>query len=523
MNALDWGLAYQGPSRRPDFDYGQTQTVAVARGAGVSRTLVSPGRWCFQDKELCLVSSSSLRILIVDDQTEVRTYVRRVLEEKGYEVLEAPQPSAGLAVFEREVDTLSLVILDLDLGAGVPDGLELLRSMKRIQEAVPVLILTGKGTASSGAEAIRLGAADVLEKDLYIEESLEASVEKIQRLQNVVGENRRLAAENVALRRTVDYYTAEFRRRYTMVGDSPAFRSTIEESKRVANVPRPVLIRGERGTGKELIAALIHYHSDRRDRPFVTVNCAAFHGNLLESEMFGHEKGAFTGADKRKVGRFELANGGTLFLDEVGNMPMDFQEKVLRVLEYQKFERVAGTETIAVDVRVVAATNSNLEQMMEAGTFRPDLYDRLAFKEIRLPPLRDRGEDIPLLVEHFRQQLTEEIPWVARRMFTPEAVEMLQRHAWPGNIRQLKNVVERLLCASESPRIAGTEVALEIGDRVDTAHTFQDKVAQLELQLIMEALQRAGGNQRLAAESMGLTYDQFRHLFKKYRIKDRVD
>lgn len=478
---------------------------------------------CLPAKGTGLGQSSLQRILIVDDQSEVRAYVRRVLEEKGYEVLEAPQPAEGLEVFEREVDTISLVILDLDLGTGVPDGLEVLRKMKKRQEAVPVLILTGKGTASSGAEAIRLGAADVLEKDLYIEESLEASVEKIQKLQNVVHENRRLAAENVALRRTVDYYTAEFRRRYTIVGDSPAFRSTIEESKRVANVPRPILIRGERGTGKELIAALIHYHSDRCDRPFVTVNCAAFHGNLLESEMFGHEKGAFTGADKRKIGRFELAHGGTLFLDEVGNMPMDFQEKVLRVLEYQRFERVSGTETISVDVRVVSATNSNLEQMMEAGTFRADLYDRLAFKEIRLPPLRERGDDIPLLVEHFRQQLSEEIPWVARRTFAPEAIELLQRHAWPGNIRQLKNVVERLLCTGETPRVTGTEVALEIGDRIETAHTFQDKVAQLELQLIVEALQRAGSNQRAAAEALGLTYDQFRHLFKKYRIKDRLE
>lgn len=461
------------------------------------------------------------RILIVDDQNEVRDYVRRVLEEKGYEVLEAETPKAGFELFQQQGESLALVILDLDFGAGVPGGLDLLRQMKAHEEAIPVLILTGKGSASAGADAVRLGAVDVLEKDLYIEETLDASVEKIQRLQQVVEEKRRLEAENVALRRKVDYYAAEFRRRYTMVGECAAFLETIEQAKRVANIPRAVLIRGERGTGKELIAALIHYHSDRSDQPFVTVNCAAFHGNLLESEMFGHEKGAFTGADKRKTGRFELAHGGTLFLDEVGNMPMDFQEKILRVIEYQKFERVAGTDTISVDVRVVAATNADLESMMKEGTFRPDLYDRLSFKELRLPPLRERSEDVPLLVEYFRNQLAEEIPWVAQRTFTDEAVQALQNHAWPGNVRQLKNVVERLLCADDSPKVEGAEVALEIGDNAqEVAHGFQDKVAQLELQLILDALRTSSGNQRGAAEELGLTYDQFRHLYKKYKIKD---
>lgn len=467
--------------------------------------------------------ADSRRILIVDDQPEVRDYVRKVLEEREYDVLEAEDPPTGLKVFKKEGDTLALVILDLDFGAGAPSGIELLRDMKKANEAVPVLILTGKGSAASGAEALRLGAADVLEKDLYIEETLDASVEKIQRLTAVVDENRRLAAENDALRKQVDYYAQEFRRRYTMVGESPAFMRTIEEARRVADVPRPVLIRGERGTGKELVAALIHYHSQRHDHPFITVNCAAFHGNLLESEMFGHEKGAFTGADKRKVGRFELAHDGTLFLDEVGNMPMDFQEKALRVLEYQKFERVAGTQTISVDVRVVAATNADLEAQMKEGTFRPDLYDRLSFKEIHLPPLRERREDIPLLVEYFRQKLIEEVPWVAERAFSPEAVEALQRHNWPGNIRQLKNIVERLLCAGDAPLVQGTEAVLELGDSDEGGSGFQDRVQRLELQLILDALRKANGNQRGAAEELQLTYDQFRHLYKKYNVKERLE
>ena len=272
------------------------------------------------------------RILIVDDQPEIREYVRKIVEEKGYEVVEAEDGEEGLSRYQEETASLSLVILDFDFGNGKTDGLETLRRMKSASEDVPVVILSGKATVPVAVEAIKLGAADVLEKDTYIEKTLDASVDKIRRFQKVVDDNRRLVAENRALKRKADFYESAFRRKYQMVGESPAFRRVIEEARRVANIPRPVLIRGARGTGKELVAALIHYSSDRHEKPFVTVNCAAFHGNLLESEIFGHEKGAFTGADKRKIGRFELADGGTLFLDEIGNMPTDFQEKILPVV-----------------------------------------------------------------------------------------------------------------------------------------------------------------------------------------------
>ncbi len=465
-------------------------------------------------------------ILIVDDQPEVRDYVRNVLEQRGYEVLEAADGEQGLDQYRKSLHTLSLVILDLDFGVGAQTGIELLREMKKISDEIPVMILTGKGSASEGAEAIRLGAADVLEKDVYIEQNLDVSVEKISRLMRVVEENRRLVAENARLRTMTDFYESEFRRKYTMVGESPAFANVVDEARRIANVPRPVLIRGERGTGKELAAALIHYSSDRHDKPFITVNCAAFHGNLLESEIFGHEKGAFTGADKLKIGRFELADGGTIFLDEIGNMALEFQEKILRVIEYQKFERVAGSETIAVDVRVVAATNADLETMMKEGSFRPDLYDRLSFKVLKLPQLKDRREDIPLLVKHFRNELIREVPWVAERSFSDSAIKVLTGYAWPGNIRELKNVVERLLCGKDKPLIDAAEAGLELGAATETAvssaETFHEKIAEREIQLLLEALRTTGGNQRAAADQLDLTYDQLRHLYKKYSLKDRM-
>lgn len=451
-------------------------------------------------------------ILVVDDQAQLRTYVRGVLEEMGHEVLEAEGRDDAIAAFREAAPELFLVLLDLDFG-GRKIGLGILEELRGIDDGVPVMLLTGEGSAADGAEAIRLGAAEVLEKDTSIERSLGVAVEKVRRMRSILDENR-------GLRARVELYEEAFRRRYELVGESPAFRGLIEEAHRVARVPRSILVRGERGTGKELVAAYIHYHSDRAEKPFVTVNCAAFHGNLLESELFGHERGAFTGADRRKIGRFEQANGGTLFLDEIGNMAQEFQEKILRVLEYQRFERVAGSETIETDVRIVAATNADLEAMMADGRFRPDLYDRLSFKELHLPPLRDRHGDVPLLVEHFRRRLSAEVPWVTERTFSDGALKLLGRHPWPGNVRQLKHVVERLLCAGDDPRIEGAEVALELEDREQSGGGLKDRIEALEKKLVLDALLRSGGNQKAAAEALDLTYDQLRHLYKKYSIKD---
>ncbi|MHC5040008.1 MAG: sigma 54-interacting transcriptional regulator, partial [Planctomycetota bacterium] len=293
--------------------------------------------------------------------------------------------------------------------------------------------------------------------------------------------------------------------------------------RRLAAIPRPVLIQGERGTGKELVAGAIHFMGPRAKAPFVTVNCAAFHGNLLESEMFGHEKGAFTGADKRKIGRFELADRGTLFLDEVGNMALDFQAKILRVIEYQEFERVAGTERVKVDVRVIAATNADLKKMMQAGDFREDLYDRLTFAVIEVPPLRDRPEDIDVLVEAFSQRIVEEIPGIFPRRFSPEVIRRFKAHAWPGNVRELKNVVERLTCMESEDPVRVSDLSPELLTLPEAPKTFNERVEAFQVQILMEALQKTKGSQKNAAGLLGLTYDQFRHMVRKFDLTRRME
>jgi DNA-binding NtrC family response regulator len=276
---------------------------------------------------------------------------------------------------------------------------------------------------------------------------------------------------------------------------------------------------GERGTGKELVASYIHQKSRRASGPFIAVNCAAFSGNLLESEMFGHEKGAFTGAGGRKLGRFELADGGSLFLDEIGNMSEDFQEMILRVVEYQKFERVQGTETVEVDVRLLAATNADMEAMMERGDFRRDLYDRLAFKTITVPPLRERAEDIPALVDYFLEELQREVPSIGRKHFSPSALEKIQEFSWPGNVRQLKNVVERLALESPGDEITPGHLGLDERTAQVAGKSLIEKVDNFEKTLVQQALASAGGNQRAAARALGITYDQFRHCYKKFGLK----
>ncbi|MCA9412333.1 MAG: sigma 54-interacting transcriptional regulator [Candidatus Omnitrophica bacterium] len=302
------------------------------------------------------------------------------------------------------------------------------------------------------------------------------------------------------------------------VGDAPSFLNVVQEALKFAKIPRPILIRGERGTGKELMARFIHASSDRCDHPYVVVNCAAFQEELFVAEMFGHEKGAFTGATRERKGKLELAHGGTLFLDEVANMTRSAQEKLLRVIEYQKFERVGGSDTLEVDVRVIAATNCPLEDMMSKGDFLPDLYDRLCFAELQLPPLRKRREDIPHLIEHFVRLLHIEIPNLEPTHFTETAIKELQAYHWPGNIRQLKNVIERLYVSDEDNVIHAAELPLEITTVEPLGGNFKDRVRAFEQSLLLGALKDAKGNQREAAKNLGLSYDQLRHYYKKYNL-----
>ncbi|MFB3040388.1 MAG: sigma-54-dependent transcriptional regulator, partial [Candidatus Poribacteria bacterium] len=341
------------------------------------------------------------RILVADDQTAMQDLLTDLLERRGAEAVAVGTAEEGLEQISKSPDGFDLAILDLDFGEGAMNGITCLEEIKKINPSLPVIILTGKGTISTAVEAIKLGAQEYVEKDFYLEENMELALTRLDRLIRATIDNKRL-------RREREFYREELKGRYNIIGKSRAIRQMLELIEEVAPMPRPVTIRGERGTGKELVAAAIHNNSDRRKNAFITVNCAALAEGLLECELFGQEDNAFTNSSFRE-GRFVLADKGTLFLDEIGNMSPEFQQKILRVLEYQQFERVGGTKTVKVDVRVIAATNSDLELDIESGKFRADLYDRLAFETIWLPPLRNRKEDIEILCYHFMDGLAAEV------------------------------------------------------------------------------------------------------------------
>ncbi len=308
------------------------------------------------------------------------------------------------------------------------------------------------------------------------------------------------------------------RAREAGIGRSRSFLEIVEQARDLAKIPRPILIRGERGTGKELLARFVHGASPRCGRPYLIVNCGAFQDELLVSHLFGHERGAFTGATEQRIGIFERAHGGTLFLDEVANLSRNAQARLHRVVEYQTFQRIGGSTPIKVDVRLIAATNADLGQMIERGEFMPDLYDRLRFAEIVLPPLRKRRQDIPLLIDHFITQLHAELPDLGAAEFTQAAVRDLQAYHWPGNVRELKNVIERLYVSDRDRTIHSSELPLEITTTEPIRGTFDQKVRAFEKALLLNALKDVDGNQRAAARQLGMTYDQFRHYYRKYDL-----
>jgi DNA-binding NtrC family response regulator len=304
-----------------------------------------------------------------------------------------------------------------------------------------------------------------------------------------------------------------------IIGNSTALLDVLEKAKAFAPVPRPLIIRGERGTGKELLAQFVHRHSGFKG-PFVAVNCAVFNDELLSSELFGHEKGAFTGAASRRTGCLEKARGGTLFFDEVGNMSIRFQENLLRVLETRKFERLGGREILSADTRFIFATNADLENMMQRGEFRKDLYDRIAFETLTLPPLRQRREDIPILVAYFTSMLVMEIPNFDPRPFSTEAVRQMMQYYWPGNVRELKNVVERLLLQPGEDMVLTSDLPLEITAAAPAGKNFNEKVEAFKRHLVLGAWLDSGRKQKKAADILGVSYDQFRHYYKKYGLND---
>jgi len=469
-----------------------------------------------------MVSRKKNTVLIADDQQEMRDLLGEKLRALGKDVTAFSSGTRLVQQLEQGEDGVELVVLDLDFGPGEPDGIDILQQVKEVRPELPVIILTGKGSIDAAVEAVQHGAADFIEKDLYVEDKLELGMEKVERMLQVLRENARLKAENEALGRENVFYRTELGQRYRIVSASPKIESLLEQVEQIASIPRPVLIRGERGTGKELIAAALHYGGARANRPFVKLNCAALSDTLLESELFGHEKGAFTGATEKRQGRFETADGGTLFLDEIGNTSIEFQKNVLRVIEYQEFERIGSTQTIRVDVRVVAATNADLDQEIEEGRFRADLYDRLRFSVIHLPPLRERVEDIHPLVEYFTQQLCDEVPSIVHRPLGDAARGAMETNPWPGNVRELKFAVERALCVAlgdcVEPEDLPPEVLGEGKSAVPIAGDFDGQVSGFELGLLKRALDGTGGSQKEAAKALGLSYDRFRHLLRKHEL-----
>ena len=463
------------------------------------------------------------RVLIADDQPEVLDLLAGTLRSRGKEV---EAFATGAKLVQHLIDTtdeVELIVLDLDFGAGEPDGIATLKQIKRDRPDIPVIILTGKGSVDAAVDAVQQGAADFIEKDLFVEDKLELSMEKVERMLQVMRENAQLRARNKTLDHDNRLYRSELGRRYRIVSDSPAIQSILRQVEQIASVPRPVLIRGERGTGKELIAAALHYGSDRAERPFVKLNCAAVSESLLEAELFGHEKGAFTGANEARRGRFEMADGGTLFLDEIGNTSLEFQQNLLRVIEYPEFERVGGNRTIRVDVRVVAATNADLAEAIASGQFRADLYDRLRFSELAIPPLRQRREDIRLLVDHFAAEMAQEVASVPARRFSPRALAALETYAWPGNVRELKFAVERALCVAVGDSVETADLPLEIATgktaiSEGATTSFDDQLSALERGILQRALDEGGGSQKSASTALDLTYDRFRHLLRKHGL-----
>jgi two-component system, NtrC family, nitrogen regulation response regulator NtrX len=365
------------------------------------------------------------RILVIDDEVAIRDSLRMTLEYEGYDFIGAATGQEGLALVERE--SPDLVLLDVKMPG--MDGLEVLDRLRAMNETLPVVVISGHGTISTAVEATKKGAFDFIEKPF-------ASERVLVSLRNALDQGR-LRDENKSLKRAVEV-------RHQMIGDSAGLKQVMGAVGRAAPTNATVLIQGESGVGKELVARTIHRNSLRSRERFVQVNCAAIPEELIESELFGHEKGSFTGATEKQVGKFEQADKGTIFLDEVGDMSAKTQAKVLRVLQEGEVERLGSARTIKVDVRVIAATNKNLEEEIEKGRFREDLYFRLAVIPIFVPPLRERPEDIPLLVRHYMDYFSRENNVRPKRITQP-ALDALQRYRWKGNIRELRNTVERLI------------------------------------------------------------------------------
>ena len=450
----------------------------------------------------------SRKILIVDDERGVRAALGQLLEYEGYEVRTAENAVDAIAEYERYRP--HLVFMDVKM-AGI-DGLEALKKIRDLDPSATVVMISGHGTIQTAVEATQLGAYDFLEKPLDTDRILVTLRNALQHLE--------LHAENTRLRETIEA-------RYEMVGRSYAIRALIDTIERVAPTPARVLITGENGTGKELVARAVHRLSSRASEPFIEVNCAAIPSELIESELFGHMKGSFTGAVNDRAGKFELADGGTLFLDEIGDMSLAAQAKVLRVLEDGVVTRIGGSKPHAVDVRVIAATNKNLEAEIGEGRFRQDLFYRLNVVPVTVPPLRDRREDIPALVQHFVNLLTQR-EGMAPRAVAPDALERLTSYDWPGNVRELRNTVERLLILTTATRIAAADVDRLLGRRAAEGtslgslleyKTFEDFREAAERSFLLAKLREMDWNVAETARNLDMPRSNLYKKIERYGLQ----
>jgi two-component system NtrC family response regulator len=444
------------------------------------------------------------RILVVDDEPTQLELVGGFLRRQGFEVAEAASGQAAVARFKQE--PFDLVLTDQRM----PDlsGLEVLEAVRAASPDTAVVIMTAFGTIETAVSAVKAGAADYLAKPLNLDELLH----RIHQIQD----RRRLLTENRELRAAL----AERHRVEGNIGESGAMQEVLSVVRRVAPSDATVLIRGESGTGKELIARAIHYASPRAARALVKVNCAALAESLLEAELFGHEKGAFTGAVAARKGRFELADGGSLFLDEIGDLPPHLQVKLLRVLQEREFERVGSSRPIKVDVRLLAATHRNLETLVREGRFRDDLYYRINVVTIQLPPLRERREDLPLLIDHFLRAFADKNGKSIRGL-TRDAREALLRYEYPGNVRELENLIERAVVLTRDDVIGLTDLPLTLDTQaaeVESGPGLVAAVEGLERRMIREALAKADGIQTRAAELLGIGERVLRYKLKKYGL-----
>ena len=448
------------------------------------------------------------KILIVDDDPDIREVIRDRLKAMRFEVLEASDGIGALAKLRE--DSPSITLLDLQMPK--KGGLEVLKAVREEGLETTTIVITAYGTIDKAVEAMRSGAYDFLTKPF-----------SPGHLEVVIGK----ALEREGLRRENLLLSAEVKGRdQPIIGHSPLIRSAVELVKRAAASHSTILLLGETGTGKEVFARAIHQWSPRRDKPFVVVNCVALSEELLESELFGHERGAFTSAHRMKQGKLELADGGTAFLDEIGDLKPRLQAKLLRVLQEHEFERVGGTKPIRVDLRFVAATNRRLDKAIREGVFREDLFFRLNVVTVPLPPLRDRPDDIVPLVNHFLARFCGELGKRIKEI-TPEGWELLKRYRWPGNVRELANIVERAVVLSASERITSEDLPLGAitGSHEllapDAPAGFHEAVVAYKRQIIRDALHRSGGNQSRAASALGLQRTYLSRLIKELQVRER--